>query len=379
MATPAGACLIVADISGYTRYLAGVELDHAQDILADLLGTVVGVFRPTFTLSKLEGDAVFLYRFDDAVDGSVLLDVVEGAYFAFQQRLMSIRQASVCECQACVMIGELNLKVVVHYGEVVEQDMVGLTELVGSDVVVVHRMLKNGINLTAYTFITDQCITASGLHPESLGMHRHTEDYEHVGEVSGWVHDLYRAWSELRERTRVHVGAEDAALSYDAFYPAPPQMVWEHISVPALRVLWSAGLDRVEEFDESGRRRPGTLNHCMHGQDMILQEFLDWRPPRYLTARATFPNGVQVVNTQEVEPVTGGSILHERFAPPANDEAARFLESMKDYFDETHQSEVETLTGLLEEAVAAKPAVAESDPPKADEARRLATAVQEER
>jgi hypothetical protein len=35
-------CLVLADISGYTKYLAGVELDHSHDILADLLGVVVG-------------------------------------------------------------------------------------------------------------------------------------------------------------------------------------------------------------------------------------------------------------------------------------------------------------------------------------------------
>ncbi|MEW5992496.1 MAG: hypothetical protein AB1736_14295 [Chloroflexota bacterium] len=34
---PEPACLLIADISGYTGYLAGVELDHAQDILADLM------------------------------------------------------------------------------------------------------------------------------------------------------------------------------------------------------------------------------------------------------------------------------------------------------------------------------------------------------
>jgi hypothetical protein len=27
------ACFLIADISGYTSYLAGVELDHAQDTL----------------------------------------------------------------------------------------------------------------------------------------------------------------------------------------------------------------------------------------------------------------------------------------------------------------------------------------------------------
>ena len=31
------ATFLIADISGYTGYLADVELDHAQDILADLI------------------------------------------------------------------------------------------------------------------------------------------------------------------------------------------------------------------------------------------------------------------------------------------------------------------------------------------------------
>ena len=58
---PEPACLVIADISGYTGYLAGVELDHAQDILADLIDTIVGALRPPFQLSKLEGDAAFVY------------------------------------------------------------------------------------------------------------------------------------------------------------------------------------------------------------------------------------------------------------------------------------------------------------------------------
>jgi hypothetical protein len=31
---PESACFVIADISGYTSFLAGVELDHAQDIIA---------------------------------------------------------------------------------------------------------------------------------------------------------------------------------------------------------------------------------------------------------------------------------------------------------------------------------------------------------
>jgi len=50
LSRPEPACLLIADISGYTSYLAGSELDHAQDILADLMTTVVGSDAPGFRL-----------------------------------------------------------------------------------------------------------------------------------------------------------------------------------------------------------------------------------------------------------------------------------------------------------------------------------------
>jgi hypothetical protein len=38
---PETACFVIADISGYTGFLAGIELDHAQDIIADVMDTVL--------------------------------------------------------------------------------------------------------------------------------------------------------------------------------------------------------------------------------------------------------------------------------------------------------------------------------------------------
>ena len=66
------ATFLIADISGYTGYLADVELDHAQDILADLIGAVVTALRPDFRLAKLEGDAAFMFSTAETVDCSML-------------------------------------------------------------------------------------------------------------------------------------------------------------------------------------------------------------------------------------------------------------------------------------------------------------------
>src|ERR1700730_17432814 len=112
------ACFVIADISGYTHFVSSVELDHAQDIIADIMDTLVRALRPPFRLAKFEGDAAFVYALTDKVDGALMQD-----YFAFRKRLRSIKQASSCECQACSRMQSLDVKFVVHHGELVRQNM----------------------------------------------------------------------------------------------------------------------------------------------------------------------------------------------------------------------------------------------------------------
>ncbi len=140
---PETACFLIADISGYTSFLAGVELDHAHDIIADLMDTVVRRLRPPFRLAKFEGDAAFFYAVADKLDGSVLQDAIESAYFAYRKRLRNIKQASSCECKACSRMQGLDLKFVSHHGEFIKHRMAGREELAGRDVIVIHRLLKN--------------------------------------------------------------------------------------------------------------------------------------------------------------------------------------------------------------------------------------------
>jgi hypothetical protein len=46
---PELAYFAIADISDYTSFLAGVELDHTQDIIADFIDTAVNGLRPPLT------------------------------------------------------------------------------------------------------------------------------------------------------------------------------------------------------------------------------------------------------------------------------------------------------------------------------------------
>jgi uncharacterized protein YndB with AHSA1/START domain len=365
------ACLVIADISGYTSYLAGVELDHAQDILADLVDTVVGALRPTFRLAKLEGDAAFVYAITGTVDGSALQDQVEGCYFAFRRRLRDIRQASSCECNACILIPRLDLKLVAHHGSIVRQRMAGHEELVGSDVIVIHRLLKNSVvetlGVTAYALYTEACIRAMGIDdPSASGLREHRETYDVIGEVVGWVRDLGAAWRAELDRRRVIVEAKDAMWEYSRELPGPPSLVWDYLTSPIRRLRWQAGVTAVVEETAGNRRGVGTTNHCIHGRDAIVEEIVDWRPPAYLTMRfqVPVPGAPKMTMTELLEPLQDGSTrltVRLQRLRGAKDLAA--FESLKEMLAGALTAGHAALEPLLAEAVAER-AGAVDEPPE---------------
>ena len=286
------ACFVIADISGYTHFVSGVELDHAQDIIADIMDTLVRALRPPFRLAKFEGDAAFVYALADKVDGSALQDSIEQAYFAFRKRLRSIKQASSCECQACSRMQSLDVKFVVHHGEFIRQRMAGREELAGRDVILVHRLLKNDVGKTfgsrAYALYSDACVRAMGIDPAAQGLVEHAEAIEHIGETKCWVSDLEQAWTRETETARNLVQSAGAFMVMEREFAAPRQAVWDFVTSPQHHARWQRS-DGVVENNAKGRRGAGTQNHCLHGKDAVIEDIVDWRPFDYLTLTAQLP------------------------------------------------------------------------------------------
>ena len=52
---------LITDISGYTEYLTGSELDHANEILQSLFDAQLEAVKHPFILSGFRGDAIFMY------------------------------------------------------------------------------------------------------------------------------------------------------------------------------------------------------------------------------------------------------------------------------------------------------------------------------
>jgi hypothetical protein len=159
--------LLMADISGYTTYLGASELVHARDTLAALLNVLVEGTRPPLTISKLEGDAVFSYSEDsDLLVGQTLVEMIESCYLAFGRVIDLIVLNNTCRCQACANVSNLDLKLFVHHGEFVIQDVGSHHELLGNAVVLTHRLLENPIvestGISAYTAYTHAALERLG-------------------------------------------------------------------------------------------------------------------------------------------------------------------------------------------------------------------------
>jgi uncharacterized protein YndB with AHSA1/START domain len=357
-------CFLIADISGYTGYLAEVELDHAQDILGDLIGAIVTALRPNFRLAKLEGDAAFTFAAAETVDGSMLLDTIERCYFGFRRRRRDIRQATSCECSACSRIPGLDLKFVVHHGAAIVQRVAGRQELLGSDVIVAHRLLKNEVvdrlGLDAYALISQKTIDASDLDPVALGMRPHTETVDRIGDVPAWAYDLERRWQEEEARGRVFVSPEESVLIVSVPTGVPPQVAWEFLTKPGQRMSWQPWVTSVSvQSATGGRRGPGSSNHCMHGKDAVVEEILDWRPYDYVTDRTVLdtPGGpTKVLHTIELEPTASGTTVHFRFAAPKTKREKALMDHIGPAYEAALRSALPGLVAQLEAALAAREA-----------------------
>jgi uncharacterized protein YndB with AHSA1/START domain len=281
-------CLLVTDITGYTKYIGDTEITHAQDVVADLIETIVGIITPTFRISRVEGDAAFAFAPMGSVTPAILMDTVDSTYFAFRERLRDVAHATSCPCQACVRIPSLDLKIFLHEGEYAVRQVAGFTELSGIDVIILHRLTKGTaatvVDGHGYAVYTGALVDVMGWEPGSIGLIPHSETFDDTGRIDVFVQDLEHRWIAEQQRAEVLVSDEDAVHRTSFETEAPPQVVWDHLTDPQKRLEWQTHV--TELITTNGvRQQTGTVNHCMHGPDVTIEHIADWRPFSHLSLR----------------------------------------------------------------------------------------------
>src|SRR5471032_1427237 len=130
--------------------MTGVEQEHGVDfsggipaaygVLGSLLDSVIQGVEPDFGLVKLEVDAVFAAAPAGRLDGQGTL--VLGKLGAMYQGFIASRTRAIPAndhlCIACPAVAHLDLKVVLHRGQTVRQNVGSGSDLLGPAVNVAH-------------------------------------------------------------------------------------------------------------------------------------------------------------------------------------------------------------------------------------------------
>lgn len=305
--------LLAADISGYTEFLTGSELDHAHEIVRDVMRLISRALSPPLEILKYEGDAVFGCVLDGALrDPMLLLDVIEQTYVAFTDRLFDIQRGSTCPCRACTNAKSLDLKFFLHSGRFVVEDVGKGRDVSGPDVILLHRLMKNRVSkekgLRAYALATSGALERLGA-PRDFAAHEET--YEHFGAVPCGVLDLRPALEARRAAREIRVGPEAATAVVDRIVAADPVKIWDYFFDSEKRKAWDAACVGLEmQWNERGRHGVGASLHCNHGDFVALGTTLDWKPFRYFTQEYKDPQGKMPLPpflfTTETEPLPDG-------------------------------------------------------------------------
>jgi hypothetical protein len=207
--------LLLIDISGYTRFtrLHRLSAMHAEQIISDLLESIIQRAKPPLQVHEMLGDSVNFYA--PAEGGSAaaqeLRRQVDSIFDAFRLREGElISDCSLCICDACRNVGKLHLKAVIHHGRAVFTSVSGFRKIAGEDVILAHRLLKNSVPEREYVLETEAFYRLGG-ERSGVRVERRTEHYEDIGEVAvrvaypgeaGTAGTHRTIWSKLRRSWR---------------------------------------------------------------------------------------------------------------------------------------------------------------------------------
>ena len=205
----------------------------------------------------------------------------------------------------------------VHHGAFVLSRIAGRDELAGSDVIVVHRLLKGvgaaEARANGFALFTAAAVDALGLDPGALSLRAGEESIEHLGHVDTFTLDLEARWQAESGERRLDIADGDVAFGVEATLAAEPSVVWAHLTSPALRTRWEGPI-RIEETSAGGRRGVGTTAQCVTGRLATLEEIVDWQPYDRVAWRLAVPGVGPVAAAADLDPTESGTRLRVRWA-----------------------------------------------------------------
>ena len=252
------AFIYIPDISGFTKFVTETEISHSQHIISELLEIIIDGNELDFKVSEVEGDAVLFYNLGDAPTISDVLRQSENMFTKFHKHLAIIKRDSVCQCGACQTSDTLTLKFIGHFGTLKEIAISSFNKILGSDVILAHRLLKNNVANNEYILFTDSYLKTqiefNSSKLESLDLKENIEEFENFGTVK----TQYLTLSHLKKN--IFVPIEEDVHKFNTIESknfitinAPLELVHSALIDDKAKLKWVPGIINVESTDKISR------------------------------------------------------------------------------------------------------------------------------
>jgi len=148
--------LCMPDISGFTRFMGEIDFELSSKVIPTLLNNIIYSNEVGLKVSEIEGDAVLFYRNGKLPSLKILIDQCKYFYTEFYHQMDILRNKNNELPGAKRIPVLLGLKIILHFGEEVGLVPIGKNvKLIGEDVIVAHKLLKNKIPINEYVLVSE--------------------------------------------------------------------------------------------------------------------------------------------------------------------------------------------------------------------------------
>ena len=276
--------LFIPDISGFTRFVTEMEIDHSRHIIQELLEILINANSIGLEISEIEGDAILFYRYGNPPELKLVYDQVEKMFCEFHRHISGYEYRRLCQCKACRAAINLTLKVITHYGEFTGYNVRNFSKLIGKDVIVAHQLMKNEIEQHEYWLVTDELLeNRSPEHLKNWMLWDHSAKKTETGDIPFQYTQLTPLKSEIPAEPPADLGLKEKkkVISVSKEYDANINKLFYTAGHFELRHKWMEG---VRAIDEVSHYLPmvGTKHRCVleNGQAFIYTTHFSYSPEK---------------------------------------------------------------------------------------------------
>lgn len=292
------ALIFIPDISGFTKFVNEAGIQQSRTLIADLLEIIIEANILDMKLSEIQGDAVLFYRPGPPPSVQEVINQCKQIFLDFQNYLRIVERDRGSSLSESLSGSKLTLKVVVHYGRLSVTLIRNHVKLMGKDVIIAHRLLKNNIDSDEYVLLSEGFLNTQTEDAIRQSFSNWTQlrsgatNYEHLGEIKyqyAYLTPLRLLVTNIRSLGTKNKYAN--AFTSNVIIQVPARYVLRIISNFRLKPAWIKGMTDVY-YDTTKANRISQSYKCNLNRGQIdiqtVQSFIGEEHIEYVEKISNF-------------------------------------------------------------------------------------------